>query len=55
MSRMYTTTRVSRPSLEWDELPVLGADRTRARCWRWIFAGTCLFWTGVAVLVGVLV
>ena len=37
------------PSLEWESLPrVGGVDRAfRAMVWRWIIAGTALFWGGV--------
>lgn len=39
------------PSVEWHELPVLGAaeHRFRAVVWRAIIAGLALFWGGVAL------
>jgi hypothetical protein len=40
---------IERPTLEWESLPKLGADRSvfRARVWRLILAGLLALWGGV--------
>lgn len=47
--------RVFGPTLEFESLPVVGADharrRFRARVWRSIAVSLALFWTGVVCLI----
>ena len=40
------------PSVEWQDLPIVGArndQRFRARAWRMVLIGLVLFWTAVIV------